>query len=33
VEDHMLSGLDLVEYRENGAAMNGGQDLYLTRRV
>ena len=33
VEQHMLSGLELVEYRENGALMNGGQDLYLTRRT
>jgi SAM-dependent methyltransferase len=33
VEEQMLSGLDLVEYREHGAAMNGGQDLYLARRA
>jgi SAM-dependent methyltransferase len=32
VEEHMLAGLELLEYRENGAAMNGGQDLYLARR-
>jgi hypothetical protein len=32
VEEHMLDGLELLEYRENGAEMNGGQDLYLTRR-
>jgi hypothetical protein len=28
----MLAGLELLEYRENGAEMNGGQDLYLARR-
>lgn len=33
VEEHMLSGLELVEYGVNGATMNGGQDLYLTRRI
>jgi SAM-dependent methyltransferase len=32
VEEHMLDGLELLEYRENGAEMNGGQDLYLARR-
>jgi len=29
----MLSGLKLLEYSENGATMNGGQDLYLTSRI
>lgn len=33
VQKHMLAGLDLLEYAENGAEMNGGQDLYLTRRT
>jgi SAM-dependent methyltransferase len=32
VEEHMLAGFELLEYCENGAAMNGGQDLYLARR-
>ena len=33
VQEHMLAGLELLEYSENGAEMNGGQDLYLTRRT
>jgi len=33
VEQHMLAGLELLEYSANGAVMNGGQDLYLTRRT
>jgi len=33
VEKHMLSGFELVEYAERGATMNGGQDIYLVRRV
>jgi SAM-dependent methyltransferase len=32
VQEHMLDGLELLEYCEHGAAMNGGQDLYLARR-
>ena len=33
VERHMLDGFELREYAANGAAMNGGQDLYLLRRL
>jgi SAM-dependent methyltransferase len=32
VQEQMLTGLELLEFCENGAAMNGGQDLYLARR-
>lgn len=33
VERHMLGGFELCEYAAHGAAMNGGQDLYLLRRL
>jgi hypothetical protein len=33
VEANMLDGFECVEYVERGAEMNGGQDLYLLRRV
>jgi SAM-dependent methyltransferase len=33
VEANMLDGMELVEYVERGATMNGGQDLYLVRRA
>jgi SAM-dependent methyltransferase len=33
VEQNMLDGFELVEYVERGAEMNGGQDIYLVRRV
>jgi SAM-dependent methyltransferase len=33
VEENMLDGFELVEYVERGAAMSGGQDTYLIRRV
>ena len=33
IEANMLDGMELVEYVERGATMNGGQDLYLVRRA
>ena len=33
VEANMLTGFELIEYVEQGAEMNGGQDIYLVRKV
>jgi SAM-dependent methyltransferase len=33
VEHHMLAGFELSEYAAGGATMNGGQDLFLLRRL
>lgn len=33
VTAHMLDGFELLEHVENGALMNGGQDLYIVRRA
>lgn len=33
VEQHMLDGFELREYAAGGAAMNGGQDMYLLRKL
>ena len=33
VERHMLEGFELCEYAAGGATMNGGQDLFLLRRL
>jgi SAM-dependent methyltransferase len=33
VVSNMLDGFELLEYVERGAEMNGGQDLYLARRI
>jgi len=33
VEANMLTGFELIEYVERGAEMNGGQDIYLVKKV
>jgi SAM-dependent methyltransferase len=33
VEANMLTGFELIEYVEQGAEMNGGQDIYLVKKV
>ncbi|HEV7750732.1 MAG TPA: class I SAM-dependent methyltransferase [Baekduia sp.] len=33
VLENMLDGFELIDYVERGADMNGGQDLYLLRRL
>jgi hypothetical protein len=33
VAQNMLDGFELLQYIERGAVMNGGQDIYLVRRV